>query len=674
MKKKIEPATISWDKNGTPVSSQFDDPYFSRDDGLAESTQVFLDTNRLAERFAALKEDENFVVAETGFGTGLNFLLTWRCFQEHAPNTARLTYISIEGYPLRPDDLHKCLEHWPELKGLSAELQQRYPVLVPGHHCRLFAGRVGLHLIFDQIEPALQSLHPKITHHNFSQKIQGVDAWFLDGFAPAKNSEMWQDSIYPSIARLSHAGTTLSSFTSVGAVRRNLQDWGFKIDKLPGFGRKREMISGLFQPDWQPGIEHIRAHADKGAQTWHLPEVTNIAVKPNEISILGAGIAGLCLAKSLAQRGIPVKIYDRHPKALAGASGNPQVAIFGRLSPDNGDLEDFVMHALAYSADFYRESWQKGSGTRCGLLQLARSAKEQEKMQRLIDQLPSDNGLVDYVNAAKSLEYCGLSLADDGLWFQQSGWISPPEFANQILENPLIEFSGDLDLKPRYEAGHWQLVTPNGRVHCETTTLVVCSGAETLENELFGWIPIKPVAGQINLAPCTPETQNLSAILSKSTALLPANNHIHSLGGTYRLGETGLDIRQDDTEYNINNINEMINISKVIYTTDLAARTGVRATTPDYLPLCGPAPDVTQLNQDFAALAKDAKTATNKSATAHQGLYLNVGFGSRGYAYAPLCAEHLAAQICGDISPLPNHLQRAVHPARFPIRDIIRGK
>ncbi len=683
MKSKIETASLSWDANGVPLSLRFDDPYFSRDNGLEESTQVFLETNLLAERFAALGEHESFVVAETGFGTGLNFLLTWRCFNEYAPDTARLIYISIEGYPLRPTDLHKCLEQWPELKGLSTELENHYPALVPGHHWRLFSGRIGLHLIFDQIEPALQSLHPKITHHNFEQELPSVDSWFLDGFAPAKNPDMWQDSIYPSIARLSKAGTTLSSFTAAGAVRRNLQDWGFKVEKIPGFRGKREMINCEFDVDWQPTKDQIRAHATKHAQTWHLPD-KNVS-KPKAVSILGAGIAGLSLARSLAQRGISVTIYDRHANPLEGTSGNPQVAIFGRLSPDSGDLEDFVLQSLAYSADFYKPFWQSSCGNNSGLLQLARNPSEQEKMQRLVKLLPVDNGLVEYVKAEQSLKFSGLQLDSDGLWFGKSGWISPPKLAKEILSHELIQFKGGLDLDPSFKTDHWLLKDRQGKLVERCEILVICSGAEVLESSNFDWLPIKPVAGQVNLVTVSKTTQPLTTVISKSTSICPANEGEHCLGGSYRLGETALDIRKKDTEDNLNKIKDMLNfpnaksednkgLNQPATFTEEPARTGVRATTPDYIPICGAAPDLDQLNRDFEPLRRDAKTPINRVAPAQKGLYLNVGYGSRGYAYAPQCAEHLASIICGDSSPLPNHLQRAVHPARFPIRNIIRGK
>lgn len=674
MRLRIKPASLSWDTDGTPTSSYFDDPYFSRGQGIAESSYVFLQANQLAQRFAALKDGDSFVIAETGFGTGLNFLLTWRCFEDFAPKTARLIYISVEGYPLLPADLKRSLHQWPELQSQAEELLAKYPVLVPGHHSRLFDGRVKLQLIFDQLEPALKSLHPQITHHNFEQPLHQVDTWFLDGFAPAKNPEMWQESLYPSIARLSGVGTTLSSFTAAGSVRRSLKEWGFQVEKLPGFGKKREMISAEFDASWQPEIAQIRAYADKGAQSWHLPELEKTT--PKQVIILGAGVAGLCLAQSLAQRGIKVRIYDRHPDPASGASGNPQVAIFGRLSPDKGDLEDFVLQALAHCADYYTPFWESGAGKNTGLVQLARSEKELEKMQRLIELLPGNNGLVEYIEFRQSQEYTGVSLKTDGLYFPKSGWISPPLFAKQILEHDLIEFKGGLDLKPDYKDGRWQLLDRQGNLIDSCETLVLSSGAEVLENPQFEWLPIKPVAGQVNLIPASEKTSDLKTILSKTTSICPATDGQHCFGGSYRLGETVLDIRQNDSESNLNKIKEILDITDSGFdqALEIKARTGVRATTPDYLPICGPAPDIQHLKRDFEPLSRDAKTPIKKSAPEQKGLYLNVGYGSRGYAYAPLCAEHLASLICGDPSPLPNHLQRAIHPARFPIRDIIRGR
>lgn len=677
MKSKIEPASVNWDENGTPFSTQFDDPYFSREDGLAESIQVFLETNRLPQRFADLSEGENFVIAETGFGTGLNFLLTWRCFKEYAPASARLNYISVEGYPLRPEDLHKCLNQWPELSEFSAELEARYPVLVPGHHWRLFEGRIGLQLIYDQLTPALQSLHPQISHHNWNAPLVGVDAWYLDGFAPAKNPDMWQDSIYPSIARLSHAGTSLSSFTAAGAVRRNLQDWGFEVEKMPGFGQKREMISAQFEQEWSPSKEQIRAHTGKNSQSWHLPQLIKKEPnkpQPEQVSILGAGIAGLYTAKALAARGIKVTIFDKRPKPLQGASGNPQAAIFGRLSPDSGDLEDFVMQCLAHSADFYKEYWQSNCGENTGLLQISRNDSELEKMHKIINILPTNNGLVGFIKANNSKEICGIELDTDGLWFPHSGWVSPPELAESVLNSDLIEFRGNMAVNPLFKDGSWLLLDQDGTEVHRCKSLIICNGAESLEGDLLDWLPIKPVAGQVNLTKANKETSKLTAIISKTTSIAPATADTHSLGGTYRLGETSLDVREADTDKNLANVNEFLALKSPITASEIESRVGVRATTPDYLPICGAATDIDKLKVDFEPLSRDAKWPLSLQAPALEGLYLNLGYGSRGYAYAPLCAEHLSSIICGVSSPLPNHLQRAVHPARFPIRNIIRGR
>ncbi len=673
MKSKIAPANLIWDERGNPLSNHFEDPYFSRDNGLAESNYVFLEANDLPNRFARLQPGQNFVIGETGFGTGLNFLLTWRCFKQHAPANARLTYISIEGYPLRLDDLQRAANQWPELKIYSDQLADLYPLLVPGHHWRRCDEQLSLHLIFDQIEPALQSLHPKITHHNWQHELpRTVDAWFLDGFAPAKNPEMWQQAIYPSIARLSTAGTSLSSFTAAGTVRRSLQEWGFSIEKIPGYGRKREMIRAEFNPHWIPEKSQIQAHSDKDTQTWHIP--AKQSEKPQQVTLLGAGIAAMTLALSLAKRGVRVQILDRHKKPFSGASGNPQVAIFGRLSPDNGDLEDFVLQSLAYAAAFYAGFWQQQCGDNCGLLQLARTPNEVEKMQRLINQLPENNGLVEWIEAGHSKDVCGLELPSAGLWFPRSGWVSPPLLAEQILQHPLIEFTGGQELTPVYKQGLWHLQDIQGESLHRCETLVICSGFEAKNHPLLDWLPIKAVAGQLELVKVNDQSQHLNSIVSQYTSILPAHNKLLSLGGSYRLGESSLDIREEDTQANLDKVRRMLGCDMDLTTSYSYSRTGVRATTPDYLPICGPATDLDGLKLDFAALRKDAKTPIHRTAPALPGLFLNLGYGSRGYAYAPLCAEHLTSLILGEDSPLPNHLQRSLLPARFPIRDMIRAR
>lgn len=220
---------------GPPKSQEFDDLYFSADDGLAESQFVFLDGNQLPQNWL---EKENFVICETGFGTGLNFLTAWKLFEETTKSHQSLDFISFEKYPLDNQKIAAYLQPWEEFfDGRLHDLVAHYPPLIPGFHRILLNERVTLTLIFDDVIEAIPTL------------IADVDAWFLDGFKPSTNPDMWSEIVIENMARLSHKGSRLATFTAAGKVRRDLVAAGFSVEKVAGFGRKREMIVGQYEGD-----------------------------------------------------------------------------------------------------------------------------------------------------------------------------------------------------------------------------------------------------------------------------------------------------------------------------------------------------------------------------------------------------------------------------------------
>ncbi len=227
--KPLRPASLKW-RDGTPYSDIFDDVYFSASDGLAESRYVFLQGNDLPARFASA---DHFTIGETGFGTGLNFLLSLAAWRESAPPAAHLHYLSVEKHPLSIADLRRVSRLWPALAAPAEELLSLYPPLLGGRHqLQLRDGRVTLTLLLGDALALLPDV----------QTV--VDAWYLDGFAPAKNPAMWSAGVLREVARLSRPGTSFATFTAAGAVRRELQAAGFTVHKRAGFGRKREMLAG----------------------------------------------------------------------------------------------------------------------------------------------------------------------------------------------------------------------------------------------------------------------------------------------------------------------------------------------------------------------------------------------------------------------------------------------
>ncbi|TNE79021.1 MAG: FAD-dependent oxidoreductase, partial [Gammaproteobacteria bacterium] len=312
----VQQAAIRWDDNGQPLSDAFDDVYFSKASGIEETRYVFLQHNGLPQRWQD-STPRLFTIGETGFGTGLNFLTAASAWLQQVKDAnARLHFVSAEKYPLSKPDLQQALSLWPELSGLAAELIEQYPPPVAGIH-RLYLAdqRIVLTLLYGDAGDMFTSLkssdHP-LFHRSSNPRI---DAWFLDGFAPAKNPSMWNDELFQAIADLSGPGTTFSTFTAAGIVRRGLQAVGFDVQKVQGFGHKRDMLCGqMAEPiieattaqDWQPA-----SYNAKHQPPWYLAPQVN---RPESVLVLGGGIAGCASARALAERGIPVTLIERHDK------------------------------------------------------------------------------------------------------------------------------------------------------------------------------------------------------------------------------------------------------------------------------------------------------------------------------------------------------------------------
>lgn len=655
MKTSLGVADIDWDENGNPHSRLFADGYSADADPIAESRYVFIEANDLPRRFAALAPGQTFVVAETGFGTGLNFVLTHDCFCQHAPVGARLRYISFEGYPMRRADITRALGRWSSLADTSAALLHRYPPLVPGHHFCQFNRNIELQLIFDPVEQGLASL---------SRGALTIDAWFLDGFAPAKNPQMWSNQVFEQMGSLSGENTSLATFTAAGEVRRQLQAQGFQVARQAGFGRKREMLTARYQTPAPPT-------RGKPLPTWHFP--SPLAQPVSAVAIIGAGIGGLTLARALNQRSVETHLFEASPAAVSGASGNPQAALFGRLSIDRGDLGDLVRACLTYASRWYENHWAELKTGQCGLLQLPRDAAEAARMQALVDQLPTDNGMLSWLDASTATEQSGVAVNSGGLWFPQSGWVSPPLLADQILALEGIRLHCGTKVRATpLNTGNWQIQDDTGRIYGEYQAVAICTGA-VKQTTGIDWLPLRAVPGQLSLLDASAAAAiPLRTILCQSAYLTPAHAGRQCLGATYRIGDRGLDERESEHQENLSQLATMIPRTPPWNPIVQGGRVAVRGTTPDYMPIVGPLPDREALMQSRSLWPRSAGRGIPSQLPFVRGLYLHQGFGSRGFAYAPLCAQHLASQICAQPSPLADRIQRAIHPGRFLIREIIK--
>ena len=218
---------------GAPRSKEFDDVYFSAADGLAETRFVFLEKNNLPAAFAG---HERFTIFETGFGTGLNFLAAWQLFEEYADEGQSLHFISVEKYPLSAAEIEGYLAPFAqEFPEHLQKLIECYPEsLDQGRHEVELGEAMHLSLIIGDVNAVMDDV------------TERIDCWFLDGFKPSSNPEMWSETLFSNMARLSKKGAHFATFTAAGFVKRGLRDAGFDVQKVRGFGTKRDMLIGQF--------------------------------------------------------------------------------------------------------------------------------------------------------------------------------------------------------------------------------------------------------------------------------------------------------------------------------------------------------------------------------------------------------------------------------------------
>ncbi|MBE0483810.1 MAG: bifunctional tRNA (5-methylaminomethyl-2-thiouridine)(34)-methyltransferase MnmD/FAD-dependent 5-carboxymethylaminomethyl-2-thiouridine(34) oxidoreductase MnmC [Bacterioplanes sp.] len=656
-----ESPDLDWLESGLPVSKTFSDPYFSLKNGLEESEYVFVQHNHLPERWKNT-DRTHFSILETGFGTGLNFLCTWRQFQQHTNSTQWLHFTSIEKYPLTQDALRLSLSLWPELADLTERLLQQYPDTLQGfHHIQWPEQRVQLTLIFADINTAL------------TQLSSAYDAFFLDGFAPAKNPDMWTDSVFQQLKRLAQLSTysTFSTFTAARSVQRQLTGAGFQVEKVPGYGLKREMLRGHYhalQGPEQPAVFHNKP--------WLCLPPTS---PQRQAIIIGAGLAGATTARALAERGFLVTVLDKLGIA-EGASGNPQGGLYINIAADPSTMHtQFYLAAQRFAIQHIQQYLGPGDESnphwqQCGVLQLAHNEKEAQRQQRLLT-LQYPTSLFRAVNATEASSIAGLTLRSGGLFFPNAGWVSPVDYCKVLLAHPNIQIQQDkVTALSAQTDGHWQV---NGTQRTYTTPHVVLANAAdagTLVPQLT--LPIKTIRGQLSLLDSS-QWHSPNTVLCARGYMPPARNGIQCLGATYNLGCDEQQEREQDHHTNLLHAHDFgelhvkkdNGISSVV-----AGRVGFRCTTADYLPIVGPAHDRDTLINRFACLQRNANAVPATAMPWQTGLWLNIGHGSKGLSSAALSAEIIASAMNQESQPVSNDMREALMPARFVLRDLRRGK
>jgi len=646
-------ATPQLTSDGTPFSVQYDDVYHSTEGGLAQARHVFLGGNGLP---GAWQGKGAFTIVETGFGQGLNFLATWAAWRDDPQHCGRLDFVSIEKHPFDRAGLSIMHPKDGALAPLAETLRKSWPVPVPGVHRLLFeGGRVTLTLLFGDAMEMLPQLSC------------AADAFYLDGFSPAKNADLWQPRVLKQLARVARAGATLATYTAAGFVRRGLQEAGFETRKAPGFGTKRHMTVAQFPTHWRTR----RGPAE--APVW----------SERHAIVLGAGLAGCSVAERLAARGWRITLIDANGGPARGTSAHRAAAMHPHVS-----IDDSVLSRLSRAGNLLaRRHWdaldRAGFATGfqpTGVLQLAEHADGATEQQRIVQALGYPTDYIDWLNAGQAAERVGASVPQGGWWFVQAGWVAPPDVcrANLAAADAAIETRWNTRVESlRQDGTQWQALDAQGSVIASAPVVVLANSLDAARLAPLTSASLKPVRGQLTDVPVASLESGTAwpkAVVCGDGYLLPAEPGAKTVrtGSSFQPGESDPVERVADHAANLRRLAmlqpQQSAALSLLDPAQLRGYVGVRCVSANRLPLIGPVVD------EGAAMTPGFRLrGPHAQLPRLAGLYAALAYGSRGLTWSVLGAELLAAQIDGGPLPLEADLAAALDPGRFMLRALQHG-
>ena len=627
---RLQPGSLSWHDDGTPCSTDYGDVYHTRSGGPAQARNVFLAGNLLPERW---RRRRRFIVLETGFGLGLNFLATWVAWREDPQRCTRLHFVSVEKHPLQVHELSQAHGKWPELAAAAADLRAAWPVLTPGFHRLQFDdGQVVLTLLLGDVLAQLRELECR------------ADAIFLDGFAPSRNPEMWSAPVCHELARLSATDATLATWSVSADLRRNLAVAGFDCEKRPGNSTKRELLHGRRQA----------AQASPLTQ----PEPARQAL------VIGAGLAGTSVAARLAARGWQVTLIDGASGAGLGASGNHAGVLRPLPSLDDNRLARLTRAGSLYGAHMLDQLLARGLPVRwdaCGVLHLARDADHQRKQADIVAAHAYPPAYLRFVSRQEASALAGWPVDSGGWWFPRGGWVQPHSLcrANLATSPDLIRclFSREVARIDHID-GLWQAHAAGGVLIAAAPVLILATGASRRRFPVTEALPVGSARGQVAHLPVAPPALP-KVVVCRGGYVSPPIDGVVCAGATFSMADPNPDWCVDDHAANLATLDAILpGYSAAHRHAPPQGRVGFRPTSPDRLPMVGAVP--------LAAPAAAGASLTDLPR--YPGLSVVSGFGARGLVWAELVAETLASQLEGDPLPLERGLVDAIDPGRFVLR------
>jgi len=632
----LQPARLDHDAAGRPYSERYGDVYQpAQNSMLRQAREVFLAGNGLPARWQGR---DRFVVCETGFGLGVNFLALWDAWRSDPRRCARLHVTSLEAHPLSERDLARAHVGLPaEAAGLAAQLRRQWPTLLPGLHRLEFAdGALTLTLAFG----AAHDLAPRL--------CLAADAFFLDGFAPERNPDMWSPTLIAALARLAAPGATAATWCSAGAVRRALQAEGFEVDKVAGLGGKRHTIRAVYRG------QGLRCGAGlAGWRGWTgLPGSTastgGTPVRDRHALVVGAGLAGAGVAQSLALRGWQVEVID--PALVAGRTGTHTGHLAAALTPvvARDDNARARLSRAGSARALARWSNLPGVVARCGTIQLVRDEARAADAVSTLAALAFPPEWLRWLERDEARGVTGLPLKRGGVYFRDGALVRPDVLLAALLGATGVTTWARRVAALRHVAHGWQALGDDGSIIAEAPIAVLANAAAApalLPQESLAALPkfqtMHALAGEVSWLPAQALGGGPRCIVGGEGYLLPAVDGWCVAGSTYVHGAH---------EARVSAAGRRVNLGKAVGLSGLdldgldgsdagggPGWAGWRAVMPGRLPVIGPAPGA-------------------------PGLWLATAYASRGLSWSALAGDVLVAALENEPLPLEQDLLAAIAP------------
>ncbi|MEX3823567.1 bifunctional tRNA (5-methylaminomethyl-2-thiouridine)(34)-methyltransferase MnmD/FAD-dependent 5-carboxymethylaminomethyl-2-thiouridine(34) oxidoreductase MnmC [Paraburkholderia sp. BR14262] len=646
----LTPATLAFREDGTPFSPIYGDVYHSTAGAFAQAQAVFLRGNALPQRW---QDRRIFTVVETGFGMGVNFLATWSAWRDDPARCERLHFVSVEKHPFARNDLKSALDavvaHAREAP-LAHELVNAWPMLVPGTHRLEFeGGRVTLTLAFgDALEV-------------FPKMWMRADAIYLDGFAPAKNPDLWSPVIFKALARIAGEDATFATWSSSGDVKRALEQNGFEFRKVEGFNGKWAMLVGRFAPRWR-----VRRYEPP------LP----LALRERHAVVVGAGLAGCALVERLAVRGWRVTLVERNAAPALEASGNPAGVFHPLISRDDSSASRITRGGFLYALQRWAALEAAGHAPRrshAGLLHLA-TDDESRAVAAALESFGYPEEFVSAVTREQAQALAGVALNQGGWFYPQGGALDPATLCRAqcafaaALPGAQVETRfgvriGHIARAGEQESGEWQVFDDAGRLVAHAGAVIFANAQDASRAAAHAHAPTRNVRGQLTLVDPS-SLANLRVPVIGEGYAVPLDGGVTLAGATYEVDDADGALRAAGHTENIERVAHMLPELAAAQSAgerDFAGRVAFRCVTSDRMPMLGPLADEDAARRDAQRLAGAWPLDLPRAS----GLYGAYAFGSRGLVWAGLGAELIASQLEGEPWPLERELADQLDPARF---------